>query len=236
VMIQVVQGPAVQQMQGEWLLSWMHLGGNLDRTAKTSTDIRDLYFPATGPSGAINVDGQDVQKAKVVQAIPGEHKGIFDAYLTAINTAETSILIENPYTTNPEIQTALIDAARRGVDVKVVLPGKSDHRISHIAATWRYPQMIQAGVRIFEYPGFSHGKIMVVDSKHVTIGSSNLDDIALRHVYELNLDVQDAEFAKNVERQIFDVDIPISNEVRREDLPWWELFIGWLLNFFHDLM
>lgn len=225
-----VEGSAVRSMQSEWLTSWMHLDGKLDRTAKNPEDIRQLYFPdLKGPEpGSV--------KAKVLQGIPGENPEIFKSYLQMIGDAQKSIKIENPYCTNPEIQNALVAAAKRGVDVTVILPGESDHGFSHLAARCKYPEMMAAGVKIFEYPGFNHDKVMVVDDERVNIGSSNLDDVALRHIYELNLDVKDKGLAADITKRLFDVDLPKCTQMKPEDISTLDRVTGSFFNLFSSII
>lgn len=226
-----VEGSAVRQMQAEFLTSWMHLGGSIENRAHGAAAIREHFVPEAGqPAGEM--------KARVLQAIPGEHKQIMETYIEMIDSAKSSIKIENPYCTNPEIQDALLRAARREPkpDITVILPGESDHAFSHLAARARYREMIEAGIKIYEYPGFNHGKVMVVDDERVTVGSSNLDDVALRHIYELNLDVVDKSFAERVTQGIFDIDVQKSRLMKSEDISDSDEIKGRLFNTLHDVI
>ncbi len=210
-----VRGDAVKQMQSEFIQHWLHLGSSFD----ANPDDLEAYFPKLSRApGAI--------RSKVSQHIPGEHREIMKTYMERIATAEKHIYIENPYCTNPRIQTALIEAAKRGVEVHVILPADSDHGFSHAAARQRYPEMIEAGVNIYEYPGFNHGKVMMVDDKFVTFGSSNLDDVALYHIYEMNLDIEDEGFAATIKKDIFDVDLRKSKQMAASDVTRWQKISG----------
>jgi cardiolipin synthase len=208
-----VEGEGVHQMQAEFLAHWLHLGSSFH----ADPDELDEYFPKV-EAGKM--------RSKVSQAIPGEHMEIFQTYIDRINSAEKCIYIENPYCTNPDVQTALIEAGKRGVEIHVVLPGENDHAFSHWAARQRYPEMIRAGVNIYEYPGFNHGKVMMVDDKFVTFGSSNLDDVALYHIYEMNMDIEDPGFAATVKKDIFDVDLLKSRKMKAEDVTRWQKVSG----------
>ncbi|MFT3713665.1 MAG: phospholipase D-like domain-containing protein [Archangium sp.] len=218
------EGDVVKQMQSEWMSAWMHLGGKIPGDDAT---VKARFFPEYKPGEA-----PGNQKITTVQHIPGENRAILQTYLDKINTATKSIHIENPYCTNPDIQNALIAAAGRGVDVRVVLPGESDHGFSHMAARQKYPEMIKAGVHIYEYPGFNHDKVMVTDSKFVTTGSSNLDDVALYHVYEMNLNVEDEKFAKDTIDRLFTPDIAKSKEMRAEEISKLQIMTGKFWNLF----
>jgi cardiolipin synthase len=219
------EGDVVAQMQSEWMQSWLHLGGTIK--GDDAVFLR-RFFPSRKSRKAPSTGAT----ATVSQHIPGENRGILNTYLSAIAKAEKKIRIENAYCTNPEIQNALIAAAKRGVDVGVILPGESDHAFSHLAAAQKYPEMIKAGVKIYEYPGFNHDKVMMVDDKFVTLGSSNLDDVALYHVYELNLNVENEAFAKEVDERLFKKDIGESKLMKADDIGRLKIITGKFWNLF----
>lgn len=220
VMVRVT-GDAVKQMQSEFLHHWLHMGKDLEADPAA---IQSRYFP--------DVPSTPNKRIKVTQAVPGEHTEIFNTYLRRIDHAQKSVFIENPYCTNPQIQDALIRAGERGVEVHVILPSDNDHGFSHLAARQKYPEMIKAGVNIYEYPGFNHGKVMLVDDEYVTIGSSNLDDVALFHIYELNLEAHDKAFAADVRQRLFEVDLKKSKKMRAEDITAWQKLSGRFFNLF----
>lgn len=222
------EGDVVKQMQGEWMSAWMHLGGKIPGDDAT---VKARYFPEYKPGEA-----PGNQKITTVQHIPGENRQIMQTYLDRINTATKSIHIENPYCTNPDIQNALIAAAKRGVDVHVVLPGESDHGFSHMAARQKYPEMMKAGVKIYEYPGFNHDKVMVTDGKFTTTGSSNLDDVALYHVYEMNVNVEDEKFAKDTIDRLFTPDIAKSKQMKVDDISKMQIITGKFWNLFSHVI
>lgn len=218
------EGDVVKQMQSEWQSQWLHLGGKLPGDDET---FKKRYYPEYKP-------GEAPGKTQItnMQAIPGENPAILQMYLEKINTAQKSIKIENPYCTNPDIQNALIKAAKRGVDVTVILPGESDHAFSHLAAKQKYPEMINAGVKIYEYPGFNHDKVMTVDEKFTTVGSSNLDDVALYHIYEMNLNVENEAFAKKTNEDLFAKDIAVSKPMKADDISKMDRVMGKFWNLF----
>lgn len=132
---------------------------------------------------------------------------IKQSYLQAIATAKDSILIVNPYITDPEIFQALKDAADRGVSVKLVLPKENDYKTVERSMRSRYQELIKAKVEIFEYPGrHVHGKVAVFDRECYTIGSSNLDRLSLEYNDELNIWAADhkvsARLASTIESDI----------------------------------
>lgn len=201
------EGDVVKQMQSEWQTAWLRLGGTLPGDDAT---FRRRYYPEVAAVGTTRITA--------IQAIPGENAAILAMYLQRIDGASKTIRIENPYCTNPDVQNALIRAAKRGVDVTVILPGESDHAFSHLAAAQKYPEMISAGVKLYEYPGFNHDKVMVVDDAFTTVGSSNLDDVALFHISELNLNVEDAAFARETRDRLFAPDVALSRQLKAGDV------------------
>jgi len=99
--------------------------------------------------------------------------------LLALTAAHTSIDIENPYFVPDRLTVdALIEARRRGVRVRIVVPGRYiDARIGRWAAQGLYGVLLQAGIEIFEYqPTMIHCKVMVIDAEWTSVGSANFDD------------------------------------------------------------
>lgn len=98
-------------------------------------------------------------------------------YLNIINKAKNYVFINTPYLiADNEIMTALCLAARNGVDVRIVTPHRPDKWYVHLVTRSYYPQLIKAGVKIYEYqPGFNHSKTFVADDELATVGSANLD-------------------------------------------------------------
>ncbi len=221
-----VEGDAVKQMQADFLFNWLHTMGPIEGD---SDELARKFFPKIE---------REVGKTrtKVAQSIPGESREILETYLDRIRTAEKSIYIGNPYCTNPLIQDALIEAGKRGVDIHVLLPGENDQPYSHLAARERYPAMLDAGVNIYEFPGFIHGKVLVTDEKFVSIGSANMDDVGLFHIYELNLNVEDEAFAKQCLERIWQVDLPRSKRMRKEDITLLQKIGGKIFNKLHHVI
>ena len=98
-------------------------------------------------------------------------------YMDIINRAEDYVHIMTPYLIiDHEMETALCYAAKRGVDVKLILPHIPDKKMPFALAKTHYPQLLKAGVRIFEYtPGFVHAKVFSSDGRKAVVGTINLD-------------------------------------------------------------
>ena len=119
------------------------------------------------------------------------------AYLRAIAAAKREVIIANAYFLPGRVfRRALVQAARRGVRVVLLLQGKVEYRLQHYATLALYGRLLGAGVEIYEYqPSFLHAKVAVVDGEWATVGSFNIDPFSLLLAREANLVVRDAGFA-----------------------------------------
>jgi cardiolipin synthase len=124
-------------------------------------------------------------------------RDIEDAYLLAISQARKRILISIAYfLPSRHMYDALRAAATRGVRVRILLQGPSDHPLLKHASKFLYRRLQAAGVEIFEYrKSFLHAKVAVVDDAWATVGSSNLDPFSLLLSREANVEIADAGFA-----------------------------------------
>ena len=109
-----------------------------------------------------------------------------DAISNIINQAASYVYITTPYLiVDYDLTEALIGAARRGVDVRIITPGKADKKLVKLMTKSSYPALIAAGVRIYEYsPGFIHEKTVVSDGLYALVGTINMDYRSLVHHYE----------------------------------------------------
>ena len=125
-------------------------------------------------------------------------------FVAVISAAQTAITITTPYfAPDPSLASAIVAAARRGVDVRIIFPHRNDSRVVGAISRAYYPIMAQAGVRIFEFcGGLLHAKTLVVDDSLVLIGSSNMDRRSLDLNFENNVLLASPEIAELVrERQ-----------------------------------
>jgi cardiolipin synthase A/B len=125
------------------------------------------------------------------------HNDIQQAYLDAIANAQHEIVIANAYfLPGRNFRRALMDAARRGVRVVLMLQGRVDHPLLHYATQALYGELLGAGLEIHEYlASFMHAKVAVVDDYWATVGSSNIDPFSLWLAREANLVIRDRSFA-----------------------------------------
>jgi cardiolipin synthase len=128
-------------------------------------------------------------------------------FYVAIQSAEKSIFIENAYfLPDKQVRLALVEAVKRGVDVRVIVPGsKIDIPPVRSASRLHYGGMLSEGVRIFEYaPTMMHSKTMVVDGLYSTIGTINFDSRSMLKNAEVSLAFYDPAFAAQLEAMFKD--------------------------------
>lgn len=196
-----VEGPAVIQMQFAFMDNWVKSRGEI------LTGLH--YFPA-GEN-----HGDDL--VHVIKSSPSEGSSTAKLlYVISIVSASKSIYINNAYFI-PDRDTirALEGAIRRGVDVKVIVPGEwTDVPVVRQASRWHYEMLLRRGIQIFEYQGtMMHAKTMVVDGIWSTIGSSNFDDRSFRLNDEVNVNIYGEEIAAQMEA-MFAEDLARSEQIR----------------------
>jgi cardiolipin synthase A/B len=197
-----IEGPVVTQMQFAFIDNWVKSRGEL----LTGLD----YFPQVEPRGDCI--------AQVVKSSPSEGSSAAKLlYIVSIVCAKTSIYINSAYFV-PDSDTirALEGAVRRGVDVRVVVPGEyTDVPIVRHAGRLFYSHLLRRGIRIFEYqPTMMHAKTMVVDGIWTTIGSTNFDERSFRLNDEVNVNIYDEGIAAQMEQMFFE-DLARSEEITR---------------------
>src|SRR6266568_897515 len=202
--------------QAEWLLRTFFFFSSRRRHTRWNCDwssdvcssdlgeilVGDRFYPrleAVGPARA--------------QVIPSTRRAPSSAtkllYSVSIAAATQRIWLANSYFV-PDGDTIRLfsDAAQRGVDVRILVPGKvNDVPMTKAAGKSGFGELLRAGIRIYEYqPTMIHTKTMVVDSFFSTVGSTNFDNRSFRLNEELNLTVADEAFARRLE-QIFEEDL-----------------------------
>jgi cardiolipin synthase len=158
---------------------------------------------------------------QVVRAIAGSpeepYSLIYATLLSAIDSAESSVRITNAYfVPDPQLLARLEAAARRGVDVTLILPSKTDSWLAFHAGRRHYARLLHAGVKIFERRGVVlHSKTALIDGVWATVGSTNMDWRSFLHNHELNAVVLGAEFGRQVQA-MFDKDLAQSDRITLE--------------------
>jgi cardiolipin synthase len=195
-----IEGPAVTEVQKLFLETWSKQKG--------PTLSGQNYYPKMEEDGNALV--------RIVGSTPGTDNRItFLAYVAAITFAENSIHLTNAYfIPDDQILNAFQDAARRGVDVKIILPSTTDSQLVLNAARYNYSDLLKAGVKIYERRNvLLHAKTAVIDGVWSTVGSTNLDYWSLLSNDEVNAVVLNREFAVEMER-MFAGDLAQSDQIQ----------------------
>jgi len=139
-------------------------------------------------------------------------------FLHAIHTARERIWIATPYfVPDDKILAAMKLAVLRGVDVRIIIPGKPDHRLMHLASFVHYDRLLPLGVRILRYSeGFMHQKVFLVDDECAAVGTANLDNRSFRLNFEVTLVNYHEPFVREVEAMLL-ADMARSRAVKLED-------------------
>lgn len=197
-----IEGPAVLCLQQAFLHDW------LMTTEEELEPVR--YFPEIPALGECLV--------QVIDSGPDQNWPSLELYYAqAIAMARERVWITNPYfVPSQPILAALTMAALRGVDVRLLLPKKSDMWIATLASRSYYAELLNAKLRIFEYArGFVHAKTMVVDEWIATVGSANMDMRSFTLNFELNAFFFSAALCRDLARQ-FQQDLGAAIEVAGE--------------------
>ncbi len=159
-----------------------------------------------------------VQAALLLRDNLAHRHDIEYAYLDAVRSARSEILIANAYfLPGRRFRKALLLAAQRGVKVSLLLQGRSDHLLFHYATQALYDRMLAAGVRVFEYDTAElHASVAVIDEDWATVGSSNIDPFSLLLAREANVVVRDPGFAGELRASLVEAISAAAREVRVE--------------------
>ena len=196
-----VEGPVVAQMQAVFVDNWIKATGKVLHGPK--------FFPPTYANAG------DMEAQMFGSSPVGGSESMHLMLLLALTAAQKSIDIENAYFVPDKLTIeALVAAARRGVRVRIVVPGKyTDARVGRWAAHGLYGELLDAGVELYEYqPTMIHCKVLVVDGTWTSVGSANFDDRSFRLNDEANLNVFSADLAAEQIRYI-DADIAQSKRM-----------------------
>ncbi len=190
-----VEGPLVGQMHRLMRRLWRLLSL---RTMQFQGLIRPPHFSTPTPLA------ENQSAALITRDNLRHRRAIEESYLTAITRARSDILIACAYfLPGRRVRHALINAAQRGVRVRLLLQGRPDHLVIHSAALRMYDGLLMAGVEIREYqPAHLHAKAAVVDADWATVGSSNIDPFSLWLSREANLELRDAVLVSQLRRSL----------------------------------
>jgi cardiolipin synthase len=201
-----VEGPAVADFQKLFVETWVRQAGDKGPPLAPAD-----YFPPLQRAGDAIV--------RAIGGTPTEpYSQIYATLISALRSAETSILLANAYfDPDPQLMQALEDAARRGVDVQLLLPSVSDTWLVEAAGRRHYGRLLEAGVKIFERRGaLLHSKTTLIDGVWAAVGSTNLDWRSFLHNDEIDAVVLDADFGDRM-KAAFEGDLAKSTRLTLDE-------------------
>jgi cardiolipin synthase A/B len=217
-----IEGPIVSDIQGIVAENWMECCGEILTGPNT-------YKPRTpaGDAAAFAVKSSPADRSTTSRAL----------FQMLVEGATATVRIATPYfLPDKAFRGAICRTMRRGVQMTVVVPGpRTDQRWVRLASRRMYGEMLEAGVRIFEYDrGMTHVKTLLVDDLWSVIGTTNLDNRSFEHNDEVNVAIRDRAVTARILTD-FERDIAASREITRtawRRRPLWEKLIGtvaWIL-------
>jgi cardiolipin synthase len=198
----LLEGPVVASLQKLFLETW-------EKQKGPPVGPRQ-YFPALAPQGK--------EVVRAIGSTPDEpFSQIYVTLISAINSAEAEIFITNAYfVPDPQLMQALLDAAGRGVDVRMILPSTTDSALVFHAGRSKYERLLRGGVKIFERrDALLHAKTALIDGVWSTVGSTNLDWRSFLHNQELTAVILGTDFGAKM-REAFERDLAASEPITLE--------------------
>ena len=211
-----IEGPVVNELQDIFARIWQKV------TKEQLTDSKYFRGEEKGDM-MVGIANREPNKTNKIMR---------QFYISALDDAQDSIKIINPYfTLTPSVKKAIHRAIKRGVKVDILVSAKSDIPLTPDAVYYNVHKLMKKGANIWLYqPGFHHSKIMMVDGNFCTVGSANLDARSLRFDYEVNALIINKQITKELQ-DMFIRDTQKSVKLTREE--WdhfrtgWQKFRGW---------
>jgi len=199
-----IEGPIVAALQGVFAENWLECGGEI------------LTSPRHWPEPAAHAGSV---MAMVVKSSPSDRATVSRVvFQMLIEGADSDVDICTPYfLPDRALRRVLVGTARRGVRVRVIVPGWiTDQRLVRLASRRMYGELLAAGVRIYEYrPAMIHAKALIVDDAWAVIGTTNIDNRSFEHNDEVNVAFADPIVTAHL-RSDFETDLASSDEVTLE--------------------
>jgi cardiolipin synthase len=194
-----IEGDAVTGIQHTFIYDWLYI------TKRLHTNKR--FFPqitVTTPTAVqIGISGPDMHWESIMQA-----------YCQAISNAKKYIYIQTPYFfPNESIMNAIESAALAGVEVKLMIPFRSDERIAYEGSMSYMGSILRAGVEVYQYTkGFIHSKTLVIDDEIAIIGSANIDLRSFEQNFEVSAFIYNETHSKHL-KELFISDMKVSKKL-----------------------
>jgi cardiolipin synthase A/B len=199
-----IEGPIVAALQGVFAENWLECCGEI-----LSSPRHWPRLHAAGPAEAMLVKSSPSDRATASRVV----------FQLLIEGAVGRIDIQTPYfLPDQALRRVLIRASRRGVRVRVIVPGKqTDQRLVRLASRRMYQELLEAGIRLYEYrPSMTHLKVLMVDGVWAVIGTTNVDNRSFEHNDEVNVAFREAEVSARLRRD-FEADLTACDEITLEE-------------------
>ena len=216
-----IEGPAVNELQDIFIRFWEKL------TKEKLTD--EKYFQAE--------EAGDKMVGIATREPHTTNKIMRQFYISALDNAKDSVKIVNPYfCPTSSVIKALKRCAERGVKMDIIMSSRYDVPLVPDVVYYNLRKLMKRGAKIWRYrPGFHHSKIMMVDGKYCTVGSTNLDARSLRFDYEINALIIDKDVTRQLEEKFIEdtkkSDLLTDEEYKRSRSTW-KRFKSWLCHLF----
>ncbi|WP_407649275.1 cardiolipin synthase [Herbaspirillum lusitanum] len=197
-----MDGPVVAEFQKMFIDTWQKQHG--PKLAEKN------YYP--------KVDNKGPEIVRGIGSAPEDpYSVIYATFISAIQHAESKVYLTNAYfIPDPQLRDALKDAVKRGVDVRLVLPSKSDSKLVLYASRSFYTELLEGGVKIYErQDALLHSKTAMIDGVWSTIGSTNLDWRSFIYNQEINAVILGRQFGAQMQ-SMFERDMNASREITLE--------------------
>ena len=210
-----LEGPIVGRLQYDFDVAWAYasFGGDL-------AYVKALTGKETFAGDADRADYVNLRPLYTRTLDPQ----VLRAQLAAIGRASRRIWIEQPYVSDDSLIGALIEARRRGVDVRIIVPTRGDSRFMNSANLLAASVLSRNGIRVYVYPGMTHVKAAIYDG-WACLGSANFDKLSLRVNRETNIGTSDPGFVGRLERELFEADFARSREIGEPPSAGWGTYI-----------
>jgi cardiolipin synthase A/B len=183
-----VTGPVVRQLQVVFVGGFRWLGG------RVHVDDLETLFPPPSDEG-------EVIPSVVLHNAPGRYRPITDAIARVLESARETLDVVNPYVTDRGMIRRIEQAARRGVTVRLFVPANANNWACAAAQRYYHATLLDAGVRILEYPTMLHAKAFVRDGEELLAGTCNLEAWSLRRFFEIDLQIRSTTLAAQFEER-----------------------------------
>ena len=199
-----IEGPIVAELQGVFAENWLECCGEILTSPRHWPPLQ-----SAGPTEAMLVKSSPSDRSTASRVV----------FQMLIEGAVSRVDIHTPYfLPDRALRRALIRAARRGVRVRVIVPGKySDQRLVRLASRRMYRELLQGGIRLYEYrPSMTHVKALMVDDTWAVIGTTNVDNRSFEHNDEVNVAFREAAVTGRLRRD-FEADLAACDEITLEE-------------------